>query len=902
MTNPVFVQQSFRGRNDDGGETDASWIADANIDFNQVAGTPFRLRFLIQETNNKSATNQQYKAQYNKLSAGWVDVTTSSSNVISIGSANTSWTLTDDDATTQQVGGGTFFTGAFNDDDVAGEGNQLNFAGNDETELEFCLQIVDADVALGNTIQVRVVESDSTLLDTYSNTPTITVDKRQTQTIILDAALRAEGTTQTFILQAKVGTFREVKIMANLTKAGGGGSVTLMRGRGWHLPRPPLDVPIGLNPESPQAKGLVGWWPTIASRGSRVLRDLSGHGFDGDFGAGVRSPLWTSADIPGAILDLGNGDDPREVVVPHHPDLDFASGNQDFSVFVWVKLNVLGVFGSIMSKEDADNDGYRFRIRSSDLLQFSINAIDIGGDTALVAGRWYHAGCVINRIGDGILYLNGIQDSGGDAVSGEALSTTSNLHFGTRSHDGVSEIDADMGEIRIYNRALSADQVWQLYEPSTRWDLYRPLRPRFVLSPVAAVEAAEAATQTTIIDAVLKAEGQTQNTILDAVLKAEGETRTAILDTILKATATRTFVLDAILKAEGTTQTAVIDAVLKAEGQTQTAVIDAVLKAEGQTRTATLDAILKAEGQTQTFVLQANLSGSRTFVLDAVLKAEGQTQTVVLDAVLKAEGQTRTAVIDAILKAEGQTQTATLDAVLKAEGQTQTAVLDAVLKSTATQTVVLDAVLKAESETRTATLDAILKAEGQTRTTTLDAILKAEGQTRAATLDAILKAEGQTRAATLDAILKAEGQTRTTTLDAILKAEGQTRTATLDAILKAEGQTQTAVIDAILKATATRTAVIDAVLKATATRTAVIDAVLEATATATRTTIIDAVLRAEGQTQTFVLDAVLSGGVVAGVIVLKGEVLLTTSLEGEMLLTTSLKGEVSLTTSLKGEV
>ena len=32
-----------------------------------------------------------------------------------------------------------------------------------------------------------------------------------------------------------------------------------------------------------------------------------------------------------------------------------------------------------------------------------------------------------------------------------------------------------LSDVRIYNRALSAAEVWQQWAPQTRWELYRPL-------------------------------------------------------------------------------------------------------------------------------------------------------------------------------------------------------------------------------------------------------------------------------------------------------------------------------------------------------------------------------------------------------------------------------------------
>ena len=40
-----------------------------------------------------------------------------------------------------------------------------------------------------------------------------------------------------------------------------------------------------------------------------------------------------------------------------------------------------------------------------------------------------------------------------------------------------------MADVRAWNRALTAAEVWQLYDPRTRWDLYYPLRQRTFFIP-----------------------------------------------------------------------------------------------------------------------------------------------------------------------------------------------------------------------------------------------------------------------------------------------------------------------------------------------------------------------------------------------------------------------------------
>ena len=69
------VQQSFRGRNDDGSETAATWIAATNTNWTQAADETFRVRFVVQETAGGAASGS-YVVQRNINGGGWVTVTT----------------------------------------------------------------------------------------------------------------------------------------------------------------------------------------------------------------------------------------------------------------------------------------------------------------------------------------------------------------------------------------------------------------------------------------------------------------------------------------------------------------------------------------------------------------------------------------------------------------------------------------------------------------------------------------------------------------------------------------------------------------------------------------------------------------------------------------------------------
>lgn len=176
MTHDVFelTQASFRGRNDDGSESAATWKAAADTNWSQPVDENFRVRFLVQETGAGTAgsSDTTFELQYNLGGAGWNNVTGSSSVVRSSASSS----VADGADTTQQVGSGTFVSPNSGFDEVDGVcgGAALDFAGDDEVEVEFCVQIRSADVNNSDTIQLRVTYNTGTAL-TYSQTPTVTV-------------------------------------------------------------------------------------------------------------------------------------------------------------------------------------------------------------------------------------------------------------------------------------------------------------------------------------------------------------------------------------------------------------------------------------------------------------------------------------------------------------------------------------------------------------------------------------------------------------------------------------------------------------------------------------------------------------------------------------------------------
>jgi hypothetical protein len=161
------VQQSFRGRVNSGNEATATWIAATNTNWSQDVDTSFRVRVMVAETAGASnAATPSLVIEYS-LNGGAYALVTGATPIqfaAFIGA-------TDGDATTQQIGAGSFVAG-----ELDSNGTVAANAGlvNQETEMEYCLFIDSAQVSDGDTIALRAYDAGSAL-NGYTNTPVITV-------------------------------------------------------------------------------------------------------------------------------------------------------------------------------------------------------------------------------------------------------------------------------------------------------------------------------------------------------------------------------------------------------------------------------------------------------------------------------------------------------------------------------------------------------------------------------------------------------------------------------------------------------------------------------------------------------------------------------------------------------
>lgn len=182
-TDPSFTQTNFRLRTVNPTTAGANAAFDAGdpaINTNAIldvtsGNVPFRVRIEVDETAG-GAVNVTWHIRYSVNGGAYNQLTSVTTNVQIVD--NTSYA--DDTATTNLISGSsrTFLAGYA--DDAAGvmpnSGNQT-WTGNQHTELDVCAQLVSANLNDGDTIDFRIYTSAGVALNTYTNTPRITVEK-----------------------------------------------------------------------------------------------------------------------------------------------------------------------------------------------------------------------------------------------------------------------------------------------------------------------------------------------------------------------------------------------------------------------------------------------------------------------------------------------------------------------------------------------------------------------------------------------------------------------------------------------------------------------------------------------------------------------------------------------------
>lgn len=204
--------------------------------------------------------------------------------------------------------------------------------------------------------------------------------------------------------------------------------------------------------------GPIGWWKFDENTGT-TSNDASGNSYTGTL---TGTPTWASGKFNYGLTLNGSS---QYSTVSDNAALRFDSSTQDFSVFAWVKRGSTGSEMDILSKEDADNDGWRLEFTSGNTVRCSLNSTDITSTSTITdTSTWHLVGCVVNRSGNGQVYIDGKPDGTAVATTSITMATTAGLRIGALSYATIANyLNGTIDDVRIYTYALTQSQVNKVY-------------------------------------------------------------------------------------------------------------------------------------------------------------------------------------------------------------------------------------------------------------------------------------------------------------------------------------------------------------------------------------------------------------------------------------------------------
>jgi subtilisin family serine protease len=212
------------------------------------------------------------------------------------------------------------------------------------------------------------------------------------------------------------------------------------------------------------APNLVSLWKFDEGSGT-IAYDSAGNN-DGTL---VNGPVWTTGKINGAL-----GFDGVDDYVDCGNDASLNIGTSGWTAIAWFKISDRTQYKGILGKWDGggSNDSYRIVVYDGSLsggVQDKVSFVIYDGSSRYWAtsiktvtdDNWHHV-CGV-RDSSGIrIYVDGVEENSKAMPSSANISNSTNLLVG-KGYSGGWNFNGLIDDVRIYDRALSAGEIWQLY-------------------------------------------------------------------------------------------------------------------------------------------------------------------------------------------------------------------------------------------------------------------------------------------------------------------------------------------------------------------------------------------------------------------------------------------------------
>jgi hypothetical protein len=230
-------------------------------------------------------------------------------------------------------------------------------------------------------------------------------------------------------------------------------------------------LPLSAHAQLSLGSGLVGYWPldTRDYNTTTSVIDRSGNGNTGTLTPNTNNQFTSTSTVAGKLgqaLKFNGTNSYANITM--NSKLPIYSTTTPYSISFWMKTSSFNS-GQVMYNESGGNSQYFYiTLDSTKKVQLNLKN-DAGtkllngvtGNTALAAGVWNHIVWTDN-VGTAALYINGVKDTANFNYTPAATTLTT-----TRIGNIYSNYyNGSLDDVRVYNRALSASEVKQLYRQS----------------------------------------------------------------------------------------------------------------------------------------------------------------------------------------------------------------------------------------------------------------------------------------------------------------------------------------------------------------------------------------------------------------------------------------------------
>lgn len=241
--------------------------------------------------------------------------------------------------------------------------------------------------------------------------------------------------------------------------------------------RPRPQLPYGVNWESEQAQGLIGWWPLTPAFGIRaydlVKKAMAPQGSTGlsvsDLVSNPTLGRMNAFSSNNKYYDIGTA---YQVSLPITLTAWVILTSTAGRAFLGTAMSPANHAGALISaKRISGTSGGAEATYGANTSATSSGRRSKEGATNLATNTLYFLSASIRGATDMSVYVNGVDDGGSYSGSGGAMVNTGNGWIG-HAGSAASVGAAQLGDCRIYSGNKTAAQHFRMYDPKTRWDLY----------------------------------------------------------------------------------------------------------------------------------------------------------------------------------------------------------------------------------------------------------------------------------------------------------------------------------------------------------------------------------------------------------------------------------------------